>query len=185
LIYQVADERDLIRLRTRHRDAKVYVYPTVATPEVAQKLFVDVFQRVNQLAVRPEFYNTFANNCTTNIVSHVNELKSNRVPFNWKVLLPGYSAKYAYELGLLDNRLPFDELTKLALVNELADEHFYDPNFSQLIRSRHEDIERLIEMSHESAAKTQAEEQGSPQRTSQLPTQRTLGQRQIRNTNRR
>ena len=90
LIYLVAEERDLIRLRTRYRDAQVYVYPTIATPDGAQKLFVDVFKRVNQLAVKPEFYNTFLNNCTTNIVSHVNDLKPNRVPFAWKVLLPGY-----------------------------------------------------------------------------------------------
>ena len=185
LIYQVADERDLIRLRTRHRDAKVYVYPTIATPEASRDLFVDVFQRVNKLAVRPEFYNTLTNNCTTNIVSHVNDLKTNRVPFGWKVLLPGYSAQYAYELGLLDNRLPFEELTQLALVNNLVDEHFYDPNFSQLIRSKHKDIERLIELSQESAAKLRLEEQGSQQRTSQLSAQRNLGQRQIRNTNRR
>ena len=144
LIYLVAEERDLIRLRTRYRDAQVYVYPTIATPDGAQKLFVDVFKRVNQLAVKPEFYNTFLNNCTTNIVSHVNDLKPNRVPFAWKVLLPGYAAEYAYELGLLDNRLPFAEITKLAHVNDLADEYFDNPNFSQLIRQHHAEIKQAI-----------------------------------------
>ena len=56
------------------------------------------------------------------------------------------SAEYAYELGLLDNRIPFDDLTSIALVNRLADEHFEDPQFSQLIRSRRDRIERYISL---------------------------------------
>ena len=106
-MYVIADERDLIRLRTHHRNAEVYIYPTVATPDQAQKLFVNVIQRVNQLHDNPEFYGTLRNNCTTNLVRHVNELKSERVRFSWRVLLPGLSAQYAYDLGLLDNRIPF------------------------------------------------------------------------------
>jgi hypothetical protein len=144
LIYVVADERDLIRLRTRYRNAEVYVYPTVATPEQSQQLFVDICQRINQLAARPEFYHTFGNNCTTNIVEHVNELSENRVPFTWKVLLPGYSAQYAYDLGMLDNRLDFEELQTIALVNDLADEYFDEPDFSQRIRARRGLIDSVV-----------------------------------------
>ena len=106
IAYVVADERDLIRLRTRHLDADVYVYPTVATPAQAQDLFVDVMQRVNKLYVDPEFYNSVRNNCTTNLVDHVNNLRPNRVAFGWRVLLPGFSAEYAYDIGLLDQKRP-------------------------------------------------------------------------------
>ncbi len=42
ITYVVADEKDLIRVRTRFRDSDVYVYPTVAGPKQAQDLFVDV-----------------------------------------------------------------------------------------------------------------------------------------------
>ncbi|HMP78131.1 MAG TPA: DUF4105 domain-containing protein [Pirellulaceae bacterium] len=146
LIYLVADERDLIRLRTRHRDVDVYIYPTIAQPRDAQALFTDVFQRVNQLANRPEFYHTFTNNCTTNLVSHVNRLHRNKVPFGWKVLLPGFSDRYAYELGLLDNRLPFDELKALAHVNGSVDRFFDHPRFSVAIRDPHRQIEQAIEL---------------------------------------
>ena len=76
LMYLVGDERDLIRLRTEHRDAEVYVYPSVATPEHAQALFLDVMERANQLAVDPEFYHSIGNNCTTNLAGHVNEISS-------------------------------------------------------------------------------------------------------------
>lgn len=154
LIYVVADERDLIRLRTRYRNAEVYIYPTVAQPQQAQQLFVDICQRINELAARPEFYHTFGNNCTTNIVEHVNQLNQDRVPFTWKVLLPGYSANYAYDLGLLDKRLPFAELKSIAYVNDLAEEYFDEPDFSQRIRSRRGQIERAVARNQDRQSKS-------------------------------
>ena len=134
ITYVVADERDIIRLRTRHRDADVYVYRTVATPEQSQALFLDVMERVNQLAQKPEFYHTISNNCTTNILKHVNRIRQQRLSYNWQVLMPGYSAEYAYRAGLLDTSVSFAELKQRALVNELADQHFDDPRFSNRIR---------------------------------------------------
>ena len=74
LIYVVADERDVIPLRTKHRQDPTYVYRTKATPEQARALFVDVMKRVNKLKTDPEFYNTLTNNCTTNIRRHVNRI---------------------------------------------------------------------------------------------------------------
>ncbi len=158
LYYLVADERDVIRLRTRYRDAEVYVYPTIATPENTRELFLDVMRRANQLATRPEFYHTVTNNCTTNIVAHVNKLQPQRVPFAWQVLLSGNSAKYAYDLGLLDNRLPFEELQELAKVNVLVDENFDAADFSKRIRSRHAEIAAGLE-----EAQSEQYEEGDPQ----------------------
>lgn len=134
--YVVADERDVIRLRTRHRNADVYVYPTVATARQSQQLFLDMMTRANQLADEPEFYGTIANNCTTNLVKHVNQIKNNQVPYAWQVLFPGHSDRYAYQLGLLDQRIPFEQLKERCHINSLAEEHFDSPDFSQKIRSR-------------------------------------------------
>jgi hypothetical protein len=143
IVYVLADERDLIRVRTRHREADVYVYPSVATPEQAQRLFVDVLERVNKLSVEPEFYNTIANNCTTNLIEHVNNLNPDRIRYGWRVLLPGFSARYAYDLGLLDNRIPFEDLKLIAHINDLAETYYDAPDFSQRIRSRQNYIPRL------------------------------------------
>ena len=145
LMYVLADERDLIGVRTSHRDSDVYIYPTVATPKQAQALFQSVVTRMNKLAADPEFYHTITNNCTTNLKLHVNELSPNRVPYDWKILLPGHSAKYAYELGLLDRRIPFEDLQALALVQEEANESLDSPQFSQLIRTRRDALERLVQ----------------------------------------
>jgi hypothetical protein len=32
--------------------------------------------------------------------------------YNWKVLVSGYADRYAYDLGRLDTRLPFDALKR-------------------------------------------------------------------------
>lgn len=142
LIYVLSDERDVIRLRSRHRESDVYVYPTVASPDQAQAMFANVIKRINQLSVNPEFYHSITNNCTTNLAAHVNELSPDKITYGWQVILPGLSAEYAYDLGLLDNRVPFEDLTAIALVNDLAEKHFEDPKFSQLIRSGRSRMER-------------------------------------------
>jgi hypothetical protein len=139
--YVVADERDIIRRRTRHLNAEVYVYPTAATPAKSQALFADVLGRLNDLAEKPEFYHTLINNCTTNLVSHVNSLNPSRVPYSIGVLLPGLADRYAYELGILDRSVPFEQLKAAAKVNDLAAVHYDDPDFSRKIRQRTKQIQ--------------------------------------------
>ena len=134
LIYVVADEHDLLPVRVKHRKADVYIYRTVATPDQSRAMFKDVMNRVNQLHTHPEFYDTLSNNCTTNIVRHVNALAPNRVPFDFRVLLPGYSDQLAYELGLFDQRLPFPELKKRSWANERIVKYERDADFSAKIR---------------------------------------------------
>ncbi|MCA9122010.1 MAG: DUF4105 domain-containing protein [Planctomycetaceae bacterium] len=134
LMYVLADERDAILRRTKHRDADVYVYRTIASPEQSRDLFVDVLQRVNQLAEVPEFYDTLSNNCTTNIVRHLNRLKPGRVPYDVRALLPGFSDGLAYELGLLDTSLPFQEARRRARVTDIANRFADSADFSTEIR---------------------------------------------------
>lgn len=134
LIYVVADERDLIRVRTEYRNVDVLVYRTKATPDQARHLLVDVMKRVNKLHDKPEYYDTFSNNCTTNIVRHINKLAPDSIPSDYRVLLPGFADNLAYELGLIDNSRPFAEVKQRARVNDLALRYKDDPHFSQRIR---------------------------------------------------
>ena len=149
LMYVLADERDLIRLRARHRNSDVYAYPTVANEQQARMLFAQMAQRMNKLSVQPEFYNSLTNNCTTNIKQHVNQIASNKVGFSWRILLPGYSARYAYDRGLLDQRIPFEDLTSVAMISGLAERHYDDPRFSTKIRSDRARIARLAQQQSE------------------------------------
>lgn len=134
IMYVVADERDVIGLRTNHRGDDVFVYPVRASRERVRALFVSMLERANALRERPEFYNTLLNTCTTNIVTHINTLVPGRIPWSHKVLFPGYSDRLAYDLDLLDTDLPFQEIRARYRVNEAARRLDGDPGFSEGIR---------------------------------------------------
>lgn len=134
LMYIVGDERDLILLRARVRQVDVHLYRGRAEPQQVQDLLVDMLARVNKLQRQPEYYDTLTNNCTTNLVQHVNKLRPGRIPYDWRVLLPGHSDRLAYELGLLEIQGPFEVARVSSRINELALAYANDPEFSKRIR---------------------------------------------------
>lgn len=141
LYYVVADERDVIRLRTNYRHdpiEDVYVYRLQGSLDNARNLFRAYVKEINSLRSRPEFYNTLTTNCTTNIWVH-NLVNPEHLPFNWKILASGYVPAYLYETGRLDARVPFAELQRRAHVNARAHAAERAPDFSRLIR-QHDDL---------------------------------------------
>lgn len=135
LCYVVADERDVIRLRTNFRKPEelTYLYRTHITRDDARNLFLAYIKRINHLAKHPRFYNTLASNCTTNILLHTRGFRT-RVPFSWKVMLSGYVDSFAYDLGGLDDSIPFEELKRRSLINARAQMAGDAEDFSQRIR---------------------------------------------------
>ena len=97
-------------------------------------MFVDIMNRVNTLAAKPEFYDLLSNNCTTNIMRHVNHLAPNKVPYTWDALFTGNSDRLAYDLGLLDTNQPFEDAKRRANISEVARRYADDPDFSGTIR---------------------------------------------------
>lgn len=134
LMYVIGDERDLIKLRSNYRKDDVYLYPVVTSPENMLTLFTSMLTRANALATEPEFYNTLTSTCTTNIVSHINEIVPGRVPLSYKVLMPAYSDELAYRIGLFDTSVSLAELRVRYHINERAIKYAGDPLFSQKIR---------------------------------------------------
>jgi len=134
LMYVLADERDAVQVRANNRGEDVYLYRTTATPEQARRLLVDVLNRTNKLANRPEFYNTVTNNCTTNIARHINRIVPNRLRYDYHILLPGYSDKLAYQEGLIEHHGTFEETKARAYVTPKAIMHANREDFSRLIR---------------------------------------------------
>ena len=134
IMYVVADEQDVVKLRTNYRKDNVYMYPTRIDQAHAKQLFLSMVNRVNELHDKPEFYNLITNTCTTNIVSHVNEISEVKVPFSYRVLMPGYSDKLAYDLGLLDTTLPYDEIRAKYGINAKAMEYATSSDFSVKVR---------------------------------------------------
>ena len=135
LIYVLADERDLITLRAKHRNDALYLYKMRATPEKARALLLSMLQRANALALKPEFYNTLTNTCTSNIVEHIDVIAPGRVPFSYKTLLPAYSDDLSFDLGLIDTTLPREHYRAAHQINARVHKFAESPNFSEAIRS--------------------------------------------------
>ncbi len=136
LMYVIADERDVIQLRSNYRKDLVYVYPAKTTKEKAKALFLDMIERANFLKDNPEFYNSITNTCTTNIVKHIDKITPNKVPLlNLRILLPANSDKLAYELGLIDTELSFEDARTRYFINDRAEKYANDPAFSVKIRA--------------------------------------------------
>ncbi len=138
LYYVVADERDVIRLRTNYRQnppEDVYVYRLQGRSlEGARHIFIDYINKINSLKAMPEFYNTLTTNCTTNIWFH-SRVNPDHLPFSWKILASGYVPQYLHESGLLDRSLPFAELQRRSHVNPRAQAAADAPDFSRRIRA--------------------------------------------------
>ena len=116
LMYVVADERDVIGLRTHVRREQVFLYRLKSTPERRRSLLLELVDRINQISVQPEFYNTLTSNCTTSLLRHARRLSWTDKYLNYRILLPGYSDELLYARGLIDNSIPFEELRSRALI---------------------------------------------------------------------
>lgn len=134
LMYVIADERDVIKLRSNFRHDDVYVYPTTASKESVRRIFLDMMERAGRLSTEPEFYHSLLNTCTTNIVAHINAIAEGSIPFHRAIFLPGHSDALAYELGLIDTSEPLENLRRKYRINEKASQHADAPDFSVKIR---------------------------------------------------
>lgn len=137
LAYVVADERDVIGLRTNYRQnpvEDVYVYRVHGPTENGRALFLEYMRRINSLRDTPEFYNTLTTNCTTDIWANT-RVNTDHPPLNWKVLVSGYVPEYLHSIGKLDKLVPFAELEKRSHVNARALSAGVHDDFSRVIRT--------------------------------------------------
>ncbi len=134
IMYVVGDERDLIGLRVNMRKHPVYLFPIKAKQEHIRTLFVTMLQRANKLHEQPEFYNTATNSCTSNIVRHLEQVSQRDVPFDLRVLLPGYSDELAFELGLIDVEGNLEEARPHCLIKGPTEASLDEPDWSEVIR---------------------------------------------------
>jgi len=100
-------------------------------------LFLDVTVRMNKLADHPEFYHTLTNNCTNNLVYHLNRLTPGIVePLSWGVVFPGYSDRLAFQLGLIDSDEDFARMKRRYRIDPLPRELGEASDFSYQLRQR-------------------------------------------------
>jgi hypothetical protein len=133
LIYTVADERDVIRLRTNYRNEDIYLYHLTMTPAQARERFLEYIHSLNALREHPRWYNEITTNCTTSIRGQ--QPRGERPPWDWRILLNGKGDEMMYERHrMVTDGLPFAELKKRALNDTAAKAAGNSPDFSRLIR---------------------------------------------------
>lgn len=133
ITYVIADERDLVRLRTDFRKEDVYLYRIPMPPERARGILLSYLNTANQLTWQPQWYNALTHNCTTIVKVHADHARKEAAPFDWRVIINGYGDEMLYERRRIDTSLPFAELKKRSLVNARATAAS-DDNFSRAIR---------------------------------------------------
>jgi hypothetical protein len=133
LIYVVGEERDLVKVRTNHRQETVYLYRLNTSADDARRLLMVYLERINELADRPEFYHLLSNSCTINIIRYANAA-GREGRFDIRHLFNGLIDSYLYHSGRVDTTLPFDELRRRSLINDAAQAAGDGPDFPQRIR---------------------------------------------------
>ena len=138
LIFTVADERDAILRRTKHgRINQGYLYQMNVPPDELRAAFLDYVGAINSIYERPRWYHGLCANCTTNFY----RLPSSRRRCDWRVFVNGRLDRALYEAGRLDSALPFEELRRLAYINDIAngapEDGFGDYLRREMERNRH------------------------------------------------
>jgi len=136
LYYVVADERDVIRVRSNYRKGPpedVYVYRLHGPIENGRRLFLEYINRINRLKEKPAFYNTLTDNCTTGIWMNT-RVNPGHPALSWKILASGYVPEYLHEVGRLASGTSFDELQRKAHINARAQAADQAADFSRRIR---------------------------------------------------
>ncbi len=133
IYYVVADERDVIRLRTNYRGEEVHLYQLRTPIARARRILLDYVASINALDAQAEFYNAMTANCTTSITRHIRKVGV-AFPFDWRVIANGRLDEMLYENGAIDTSRPFPEVRQATLINARAKAADQDPQFSARIR---------------------------------------------------
>ena len=133
----MADERDVIRVRTNYRKdppEDVYVYPLRGPRENIRRLFLEYVRKMNALREHPEFYNTLTTNCTTAILMNT-RVNPGSLPFSWKVLRERLYACLRLRVGPDGPEPALRGAQAALLVNAAAQAADQAPDFSRRIRA--------------------------------------------------
>lgn len=134
IYYVVADERDLVRLRTNYRGEQVFLYRINFPVDEARDLLLDYLAEVNRLAEQPRWYNALTHNCTTTIRYHRQNLgQASRL--DWRLLANGRIDELLYERGNVYQGHSLTELRQRSNITKQALAADQDLHFSERIRA--------------------------------------------------
>jgi hypothetical protein len=136
LIYVIATEEDVIKLRTHKRFDDVYLFPIDAPKKFIQNLFVDMLLRAQKIQSSPEFYHPLTNSCTTNLINHANKFfdKKDRRPIITKTIVPGYTKGLLFDFNFVFHGKDHFKDFEYYKINDRALKCSENKNLSECIR---------------------------------------------------
>jgi hypothetical protein len=145
LLFVVADERDVIRLRTNFRkDEEVFLYRARMGPDSARAILMTYVQYLNQLKDHPEWYNALTRNCTTTLDKQISSEVAKPQPWNYQFLVNGTLDELLYDRGrLVTEGLAFNDLKSSAHINAIAKAADKYEDFSAIIRAGRPGFKKL------------------------------------------
>lgn len=133
LYYVVADERDVIGVRTNHRDEDTYLYRVKMPLPRVRAILLDYVADIDRLSREPRWYNAATTNCTTVIRQRVQHVAGTN-PWDWRILVNGKLDELMYERGTIDRSLPLSELETASAISARARAAGDASDFSERIR---------------------------------------------------
>ncbi len=131
----VGFERDVTGLRTHGRKNKDYMFRAITPPGKDKALLLGLINKLNQLAVQPEWYHSLLTTCNTSIVRIVNQVTPGRIPFLWRNFLPGYTPKAAFRLKLIEDWGGLEATLEQARIDKKAQAWDGKEDYSVMLRS--------------------------------------------------
>ena len=131
----VGFERDVTGLRTHGRGNKDYMFSAMTPPGKNKELLMGMIQKLNDLAVNPEWYHSLLTTCNTSIVRIVNQVTPGRIPFLWRNFLPVYTPKAAFKLQLIEDWGGFEATLEKARIDQRAQDWDGVEDYSAMLRS--------------------------------------------------
>jgi hypothetical protein len=129
-----ASEEDIVRLRTNQRGEDVHLFPIKLDPDKRRQLFLTYLAYGNQLAAKPQFYNTVTANCASTVYALVKSIEP-QMPLDYRLLFSGQLPEYIDELGGLEGEMPMAERRARAAISAKAQAIPEGADFSALIRA--------------------------------------------------
>lgn len=129
-----SEETDIIRTRTNARGEDVYLYRLHGMSQAQLRtLFAAYIGQARALDAEPAFYNTLTSNCTTIVFDLARHIAPG-LPLDYRLLLSGYLAEYAFDQQALVPGYDFNTLRARGRITERALQPQAAQHFSTSIR---------------------------------------------------
>jgi hypothetical protein len=119
IVLIAADEADVVKVRTNLRGEDVHRFDVKLTPASRRALFLRYMEFGNELAAKPQFYNTVTANCASTVYQLVQAIKPD-MPLDRRLLFSGQLPEYIDELGGLLGNIPMEQRRKLGAISARA-----------------------------------------------------------------